>query len=333
VRRRDFITLVVGAAVAQILPWPLAARAQQSVRKARIGVLMGPAETDPDGQARAGAFRDALASLGWNDGRNVQLDYRWVGGDRSRAKSYAAELVDLGVAVIMANGTLQLASAQQATKTIPVVFAQVSDPVGGGFVASIAHPGGNITGFTDFEYSFSVKWLEVLKEIAPAVARVAVIYDPDNPNSLKFLPPLEAATTSLGVEASRAPVRNADDIVRAIDDFAGTRPGGLIVLPSVPAILHRDRIFAGVARHRLPAVYPYRSFAVDGGLASYGVDVLDMYRGAASYVDRILKGEKPGDLPVQFATKFPFVVNLKAAKAIDHAVPTAVLLRASEVIE
>jgi putative ABC transport system substrate-binding protein len=323
---------MAGTAAAPLLAATVA-RAQPGGRRPRIGVLMGPAATDPDGQARAGAFRDALASLGWTDGRNVQLEYRWVAGDSSRAKAYASELVDLGSDVIMANGTLQLASAQQATKTVPVVFAQVSDPVGGGFVASIAQPGGNITGFTDFEYSFSVKWLEVLKEIAPAVARVAVIYDPDNPNSLKFLPPLEAATSSLGVEVSRAPVRNADDIVRAIDAFAGTRSGGLIVLPSVPAILHRDRFFAGAVGHRLPAVYPYRSFAVDGGLASYGVDVLDMYRGAASYVDRILKGEKPANLPVQFATRFPFVVNLRAAKAIDLDVPTSALLRASEVIE
>jgi putative ABC transport system substrate-binding protein len=294
---------------------------------------MGPAENDPDGQARAGAFRETLVKLGWADGRNAQLEYRWVAGDVARAKAYASELAALPAEVIMANGTAQLAAAQAATKTIPIVFAQVSDPVGGGFVSNIAHPGGNITGCTDFEYSFGIKWLEVLKEIAPQVAHAAVMYDPRNPNSAKFLPHIEASASSTGIAISKAPVHDADDITRAIDVLAGVQSGGLIVLPSVPTISHRDRLLAAVVRHRLPAVYPYRSFALIGGLASYGVDVLDMYRGAATYVDRILKGERPADLPVQFATRFEFVVNLKTAKTIGLTVPTSTLLHATEVIE
>jgi putative ABC transport system substrate-binding protein len=328
-RRREFITLLGGAAL-----WPLRGLAQPGQRVRRIGVLMGPAETDPEGQERAGAFREALEKLGWTDGLNLRIDYRWVAGDTARATTYASELVDLAPDAIMANGTAQLAASQRATKSIPIVFAQVSDPVGGGFVASIAQPGANITGFTDFEYAFAVKWLELLKEIAPDTARVAVIYDPNNPNSGKFLPHIEGAQSLFGVNVLRAPVRDdADDVSRAIDAFAGAQPGGLIVLPNVPAIIHRELIFARAAHHRLPAVYPYRAFALSGGLTSYGVDVLDMYRGAASYVDRILKGEKPANLPVQFATKFEFVVNLKAARALGLTLPTSMLLRASEIIE
>jgi putative ABC transport system substrate-binding protein len=329
-QRREFIGLAGAAA----MTWPLAARAPQGSRIRRVGVLMGPAETDPEGQERAGAFRAALEKLGWSDGVNLRIDYRWVGGDVARSRTYASELVELAPDAIMANGTAQLAASQHATKSIPIVFAQVSDPVDRGFVASIAQPGGNITGFTDFEYTFAVKWLELLKEIAPDTTRVAVVYDPNNPNSGKFLPHIETAQSSFGVKVSRAPVRDdADDISRAIDAFAGAPPGGLIVLPNVPAIIHRELIFARAAHHRLPAVYPYRTFAVSGGLTSYGVDVLDMYRRAASYVDRILKGERRAGLPVQFATKFEFVVNLKAARALGLTVPTSMLLRASEVIE
>jgi putative ABC transport system substrate-binding protein len=328
VRRREFITLICGAAA----PLPFPARAQQGGRKRRVGLLMGPAETDADGQARAKAFRDTLASLGYIGGHNVQLDYRWVGGDVSRARDYASELAGLAD-VIMANGTAQLAAAQRATKSIPIVFAQVSDPVGGGFVGSIASPGGNITGCTDFEYSFGAKWLELLKRVAPNIKRAAVIYDPNNPNSNKFLPVIEAAAESLGVAVSRAPVGDANDINRAIDSFAVSESGGLIVLPSVPAIGNRDQIFAGAARHNLPAIYPYRAFSLSGGLTSYGVDTLDMYRCAATYTDRILKGEQPANLPVQFATRFEFVINLKAAKTIGLTVPASELLNATEVIE
>jgi putative ABC transport system substrate-binding protein len=312
--------------------WPLAARGQQNSRKHRVGLLMGPAETDPDGQARAKAFRDTLGSLGWIDGRNVQLEYRWVGGDVARASNYASELAKLAD-VIMANGTAQLAAAQRATKSVPVVFAQVSDPVGGGFVGSIAHPGENITGCTDFEYDFGVKWLEVLRRVASNVERVAVIYDPNNPNSNKFLPPIEAASKSMGVAVSRAPISAARDINRVIDAFAGAQPGGLIVLPSVPAIENRNLIFDAAAAHKLPAVYPYRAFSINGGLTSYGVDTLDMYRCAATYTARILKGEQPANLPIQFATRFEFVINLKAAKGIGLTVPAVELLNATEVIE
>ena len=327
-RRRELIGLVAGAVAA----WPFVTRAQQSGHRRRVGLLMGPAETDADGQARAKTFRDALASLGWVEGRNVEFEYRWVGGDVSRARNYASDLANI-VDVIMANGTPQLAASQHATKSVPVVFAQVSDPVGGGFVGSIAHPGGNITGCTDFEYSFGVKWLEVLKRVAPNVRRVAVVHDPDNPNSSKFLSPIEAAAGSLGVTVSRVAAREANDIDRAIDAFADSQPGGLVVLPSVPAMEHRGRIFAGAARHNLPAIYPYRAFSSSGGLASYGVDTLDMYRCAAAYTARILKGEQPANLPVQFATRFEFVINLKAAKTIGLTVPPSELLNATEVIE
>jgi putative ABC transport system substrate-binding protein len=327
-KRREFIGLVAGIAAV----WPLGSNAQQNSRKRRIGLLMGPAETDADGQARAKTFRDALAGLGWVEGRNVQLEYRWVGGDVSRAKNYASDLANL-VDVIMANGTPQLAAAQRATKSVPIVFAQVSDPVGGGFVGSIAHPGANITGCTDFEYSFGVKWLEVLKRIAPNVKRVAIIHDPNNPNSNKFLAPLEAAAAPLGVAMSRAPIKDASDVDHVIDSLANSHPAGLVVLPSVPAMTHSDRIFAAAAQHNLAAIYPYRAFSSRGGLASYGVDTLDMYRCAAVYTARILKGEQPANLPVQFATRFEFVINLKAAKAIGLTVPAPELLNATEVIE
>jgi putative ABC transport system substrate-binding protein len=328
-KRREFITLLGGAAA-----WPLAARAQQRSPMRRVGILMGPAEADTEGQERAAAFREALEKLGWTDGRNIQIDYRWAAGDLGRARTYASEIVALAPDAIMVNGTAQLAACQRATKSIPIVFAQVSDPVDGGFVASVVQPGGNITGFTDFEYSFAVKWLELLKEIAPDTTRVAVVFDSNNPNSSKFLPHIEAAQSSFGVSVSRVPIRDdAQDVGRAIDTFASAQPSGLVVLPNVPAIIHRDLIFARAARHRLPAMYPYRAFALGGGLTSYGVDVLDMYRGAASYVDRILNGERPANLPVQFATKFEFIINLKAAKAIGLAVPISMLLRASEVIE
>jgi putative ABC transport system substrate-binding protein len=333
VKRRKFIALGAGAAVAAVSPQ--AARAQQAVRVRRIGLLSGQAETDPEGRERIGAFREALAKLGWIDGRNLRIDYLWAGGgDASRANAYAAELVGLAPDLIMVNGTPALAAMQRATKTIPIVFAQVSDPVGGGFVASISRPGGNITGFTDYEYAFAVKWLELLKEIAPGIGRVAVVHQEASFLASKFLPPIEAAGPSFGVLVSRATMRDPADIAPVLDAFAaGGANGGLITLASPLTLFHREQIAVQATRQRLPAVYPYRTFALGGGLASYGVDVLDMYRGAASYVDRILKGEKPADLPVQFATRFEFVINLKAAKAIGLTMPTSMLLRASEVIE
>jgi putative tryptophan/tyrosine transport system substrate-binding protein len=332
VRRREFITLLSGAAAAPlVLPRPT--RAQQSDRMRRIGVLMGQAETDPEGQARFGALRDSLQKLGWISGRNLQIDHRWLGGDFSRLSSYVPELITRAPDVIFANGTPSLATLQRATSSIPIVFAQASDPVGGGFVASAMRPGGNITGFTDYEYAFAAKWLELLKELAPGVVRIAVVHDDANILADRFFPHIETAGSARGVLVSRIGIRDIDQLGRDIDRFADMPDGGLIVLAGTLTLLNRDRIIAAAARHRLPSVYPYRVFAQSGGLTSYGVDVLEMYRGAASYVDRILKGERPASLPVQFATKFEFVINLKAAKAIGLTMPTSVLLRASEVIE
>jgi putative ABC transport system substrate-binding protein len=325
--RRQFITIFCGAAA-----WPLAARAQQPHRIRRVGVLSGVAN-DLEGQARVAAFRDGLRRLGWLDGRNIRFEYRWDAGSPARARTYAAELVRQAPDVILVAGTPPLAAIQRETTTVPVVFAQASDPVGGGFVASIAHPGGNITGFTDFEYDFSAKWVEKLKTIAPNVVRAAVLYDSTSSLPARFLPYIEAAAPSFGVQLSKAPLRDADDVERAIDEFAPTLDSGLIVLAGSATLRGRDRIASQAIRHRIPAVYPYRAFALSGGLISYGVDILDMYRGAATYVDRILRGERPANLPVQFATKFELVVNLKAANAIGLTVPATVLIDASEVIE
>jgi putative ABC transport system substrate-binding protein len=329
-KRREFIALLGGAAAAA---WPLAARAQQGVK--HIGFLSGPAKTDPEGQERIGAFRQGLEKLGWTNGRNLRIEYRWLGGaNPSRASAYASEIVRTAPDLIMVNGTPALEAIQRATKTIPIVFAQVSDPVGGGFVASVSRPGGNITGFTDYEYAFAIKWLELLKEIAPDIVRVAILYQAGTALAGNFLPYIETAGPSLGVQVSRAAISSPDDIAPVLAVFAaGGANGGVIILASIVTLSERERIAAEATRHRLPAVYPYRTFALSGGLTSYGVDVLDMYRGAASYVDRILKGEKPADLPVQFATRFEFLVNLKAARAIGLTMPTSMLLRANEVIE
>jgi putative ABC transport system substrate-binding protein len=328
-QRREFI----GLAGAAVMTWPLAARAQQGVK--RIGILIGQPESDPEAQERAGAFRETLQKFGWIDGRNLRIDYRWLGGaDMAAAISHASEIVKTAPDLIMVTGTVNLAAVQRATKSIPIVFAQASDPVGGGFVASVSRPGGNITGFTDYEYAFAVKWVELLKEIAPSVARVGVIHQADTALAANFLPHIETAGPSLGVQVSRAAISNPNDVVPVVAAFAAGGPnGGLITLAGTLTLSERERIAVQAARHRLPAVYPYRAFALSGGLTSYGVDILDMYRGAASYVDRILKGEKPTDLPVQFATKFEFVVNLKAARAIGLTMPTSTLLRASEIIE
>jgi putative ABC transport system substrate-binding protein len=328
-KRREFIMLLGGAAAT----WPLAARAQQPERVRRIGVLMGLAENDPEGQARVAAFRQGLEQLGWTDGLNARIDYRWAAGEGSRAVTYAAELVALAPDVIFAGAVSALAPLQPATKTIPIVFAQVSDPVGGGFVVSLARPGGNITGFTQYEYTTGVKWLELLKEIAPRVARVAFLYDPANPTSAGFLRTIEPGTPSLGVQVSTYAVRETAEFERAIDAFAAEPNGGLIILPSLSATIHRELIVARVARHSLPVVYPYRLFATSGGLASYGVDNIDMYRRAAGYIDRILKGASPAELPVQQATKFELIINLKTAKALGLEVPPTLLARADEVIE
>jgi putative tryptophan/tyrosine transport system substrate-binding protein len=329
VKRREFITMLGGAAVA----WPVVARAQQPEKMRRIGVLMNLAERDPEGQARIGALREGLAKLGWTEGRELQIEYRWFAGDPDRARAYAAELVKLKPEVIFAGATPSVAALQRETRSVPIVFAQVADPVGAGFVASLARPGGNITGFASFEYAIAAKWLELLKQVAPQVTRVAVIYDPTNPETKEYLPVIEAAARSFGVQVSISVVRNAAEIERAIEEFAREPNGGLLPLPSPLMVVHRDLIISLAVRHRLPNVFAYRFYPIGGGLASYGIDNIDLYRRAASYVERILKGEKPGDLPVQQAAKFELVINLKTAKALGLDPPISLLARTDEVIE
>jgi putative tryptophan/tyrosine transport system substrate-binding protein len=327
--RRELITLLGGAAAAL----PLAARAQQIERMRRIGLLISLAESDAVGQSYVAALREGLQKLGWNDGRNVILDIRWSGSEAERLRAYAAELVSSKPDVIVAAATSALAPLKQATQTIPIVFAQVSDPVGGGFVPSVAHPGGNITGFALYEYAIVAKWMELLKQLAPPVGRIAALYDPNDPTNRGQLPEIESRAPAFGVEPSVFPVRNAADIEHAIDAFASKPNGGLIVLPNPVTVAHRELIAALAAQHRLPAVYAYRSQVASGGLASYGVDVPDLYRRAASYVDRILKGEKSAELPVQFATKFELVINLKTAAALGLDIPVSLLARTDEVLE
>ena len=327
-RRRDFFTLFGGAAAA----WPLVARAQQPERMRRIGVLTAFAENDVEGQARAKAFLQRLQDLGWTDGRNVRIEFRWV-TDPDHIRAIAAELIRLTPDVILAYGSPVLTALRRETSSIPIVFVQVTNPVGGGFVASLAHPGGNITGFTNFEFAIGGKWLETLKEIAPDTRRVAVILDPENPTASGYLGAIEAMARSSGVEVTPAAGRDAADTERAIEVFARGPHGGVIVLPDIIAIVHRELFVALAARHRLPAVYPLRLFAASGGLVSYGVDQISQSRQAASYVDRILKGENPADLPVQGPTRYELVINLKTAKAIGLTMPPTVLTRADEVIE
>jgi ABC-type uncharacterized transport system substrate-binding protein len=327
-RRREFISLLGGAAA-----WPLAARAQQPERMRRIGVLMHLASDDPEGQARIAVFLQGLQEWGWAVGRNVRIDYRWAVGDAERIRKYAEELVALTPDVILAAGGTVVAPLLQATSTVPIVFAQTPDPVGAGFVANLARPGGNATGFTIYEYGLSGKWLELLKEIAPGVTRVAVLRDPAITGGTGQWGAIQSVAPSFGVELSPVSVRDAREIERAVTAFAQSSNGGLIVTGSALAVVHRDLIIALAARHKLPAVYVSRYFVTDGGLISYGADSIDPYRRAAGYVDRILKGEKPGDLPVQTPTKYELVINLKTAKALGLDIPTTVLARADEVIE
>jgi putative ABC transport system substrate-binding protein len=328
VKRRTFITLLGGAAAA----WPFSARAQQSDRMRRIGVLMYLAADDAEGQARLAAFAQALKQLGWSDGRNLRIDTRWANADDIR--KHAAELAALAPDVLLAaTGTATVAPLLQATRTVPIVFVSVIDPVGAGFVASLAQPGGNATGFTIYEYSMSGKWLELLKEIAPGVTRAAVLRDPAVASGIGQFGAVQIVAPSLGVELSPVDVRDAGEIERAVAAFARGLNGGLIVTGSALGISHRDLIIALAARHRLPAVYPLRYYVTGGGLISYGPDSIDQFRRAAGYVDRILKGEKPADLPVQAPTKFELVINLKTAKALGIDIPTTLLARADEVIE
>jgi putative tryptophan/tyrosine transport system substrate-binding protein len=327
-RRRDFITLL-GTAVA----WPVAARAQQREQMRRIGVLMNLGSDDAEGQARNAAFLQGLQELGWTVGRNVRIEYRWGAGDAELFRRHGLELVALAPDVILAGGGAVVPSLLQATRTIPIVFTLTPDPVGAGFVESLARPGGNATGFTIFEYGISGKWLELLKEIAPHVTRAAVIRDPAIAAGLGLWGAIQSVAPSLGVELRPLGVRDAGEIERVVTAFARSSNGGLIVTGSSLATVHRELITTLAARYRLPAVYPQRSFVTVGGLISYGPDSIDPYRQAAGYVDRILKGEKPADLPVQAPTKYELVINLKTAKTLGLTVPETLLARADEVIE
>jgi putative ABC transport system substrate-binding protein len=332
-KRRAFITLLGGAAASSVF-WPLAARAQQGDRMRRIGVLMAAAADDPENQTRIGAFQQALAQLGWTDGRNMRLDMRWATTNADDIRKHAVELAALAPDAILAgSGTTTLAPLLQATRTVPIVFVVVIDPVGAGFVSSLARPGGNATGFLMFEYGLSSKWLEVLKQVAPGVKRVAVLRDPTIASGIGQFGAIQSAAPSLGMEASPINVRDAGAIERDIAALAHSSNGGVVITPSPEALRHRDLITTLAARHRLPAVYAYRSFVTNGGLISYGPDMVDQYRRAAGYVDRILKGEKPTDLPVQAPTKYELVINLRTAKAIGLAVSDTLLATADEVIE
>jgi putative ABC transport system substrate-binding protein len=328
-RRREFVTLLGGTVAA----WPLVTRAQQPEQMRRIGVLLNFAEDDLEAQAQNLAFLQGLQQLGWTDGRNVRIDTRWTGGDAARTRKYAAELVELEPDVVLAVGTTALGSLLQATRRVPIVFVQVTDPVGGGFVASLAQPGGNATGFTQFEYSMSGKWLELLKEIARRVTRAAVLRNPTITSGVGQFGAIQSVAPSLGVELRPIDVRDADEIERAVTAFAGLSNGGLIVTSGGLTNLHRKLIIKLAARHKLPAVYSNHSFVTDGGLLSYGPDLIDLYRRSAGYVDRILKGEKPAGLPVQAPTKFDLAINLKTAKALGLTVPSSLLARADEAIE
>jgi putative tryptophan/tyrosine transport system substrate-binding protein len=327
-RRRDFITLLGGAAV-----WPLAARAQQGERMRRIGVLSGLTADDTEGQARLAAFVQGLQALGWSDGRNVRIDVRWGGGDADRIRRYAAELVALAPDAILGSGGSVVGSWRQVTRSVPIVFTQTPDPVGAGFVESMAQPGGNTTGFTIFEYGTTGKWLELLKQIAPDVTRAAVLRDAAIAQGTGQWGAIQSIAPSLGVELRPVDVRDAGEIERAVTAFARSSKGGMIVTGSGLAFVHRELIITLAARYRLPAIYPQRLFVIGGGLISYAPNSIDPHRRAAGYVDRILRGEKPADLPVQAPTKYELAINLKTAKALGLDVPPTLLARADEVIE
>jgi putative ABC transport system substrate-binding protein len=328
-RRREFIAGLGGAAAA----WPLAAGAQQGERMRRVGVLTNLASDDSEAQVRNTAFAHALAQLGWVVGQNLQIEHRWAAGDAERIRTYAAELIALTPDVMLATGAAGVAPLLQATRTVPIVFVLVPDPVGAGFVDSLARPGGNATGFVQFEYGISGKWLELLKEIAPGITRVAVLRDAAIAAGQGQVAAIQAVAPSFGVEVTPINVRNIGEIERAVAAFARASREGLIVTASALTLFHRDLIVALAARYKLPTVYVQRHFVASGGLISYGADVVDQYRRAANYVDRILKGEKPADLPVQAPTKFELAINLKTAKALGLEVPTSLLARADEVIE
>ncbi len=327
-RRRHFITLVGGAAVG----WPLTARAQQTERMHRIGVLLNRAANDPEGQARLAAFQQGLQQLGWNDRQNVRIDVRWGEDKFEREHQYAAELVALSPDVVLASGTLSLSEVQRLTRTLPIVFAAVSDPVGAGVVESLAHPGGNATGFMLFEYSMSGKWLELLRQIAPHLTRVGMLGMANVPTVPAAFASIQATALSLGIEPRPFTIHDAGEIDRAITSFAGPN-AGLIVETSASGSIHRDRIIALTAQYKLPAIYVYPFDVVEGGLIAYGPDPVEPFRRAADYVDRILKGAHPADLPVQAPTKYQLVINLKTARALGITVPPALQASADRVIE
>jgi putative tryptophan/tyrosine transport system substrate-binding protein len=329
-RRREFIALVGGAGVA----WPLGVHAQQGQRVRRIGALFNTAENDPENASRIAAFHQGLEKLGWRNGGNVRIDYRFAGGAVERMREFAAELVALAPDILMAGNTPTSTALTQQTKTIPIVFVSVSDPIGSGFVASLANPGGNVTGFITVEPVLAGKWLSILKEIAPSVQLVSVIFNPETaPYAGLFVRAAEAAAPSLGVEVIATPARDDADIEAAVAKIGREASGGLMVMADNFTAVHRERIITLAANHRVPAIYPYRFFVAGGGLISYGTDLLDQYRPAAVYIDRILRGAKPADLPVQAASKFQLVINLQTAKALGLDVPLSLMIRADEMIE
>ncbi len=329
VRRREFIGLLSGA----MATWPFAGRAQQTDRVRRVGVLVNSAETDVEKQSELRAFRARLEELGWSEGRNIRFDYRWTDGRFDRLSPYAAELVDLSPDVILATNAPTLVALQKETRSIPLVFVQVVDPVTEAFVPSLSHPGGNITGFTHFEHTIGGKWLQLLKEIAPSLKKVAVLWNPNNISVNGFMLKIKEAAPSLGLEPIEAHVQNAAEIERAITAFSDASNTGLIVPPDFTTVVNRAPIIALAAQQNLPAIYPFRLFVTSGGLISYGINLREMYVRAASYFDRILRGETPAALPVQAPTKYEMVLNLKAAKALGLTVPSSLLATADEVIE
>jgi putative ABC transport system substrate-binding protein len=329
-QRREFITFLGGA----VAGWPLAARAQQPDRVRRIGVMIANAESDPEGQDRVAAFRRGLQDLGWAEGRNLRIDYRWAAGEPNRARAFARELVALEPDVILANGTPALSALHEATTNIPVVFAVVVDPVGAGFVRSLARPGGNITGFSSFQPEIGGKWLELLKAIMPGLRRVAVISDPAYRGFAGVLHEIGSIGPRVGVEITKVVFRNPNDEIESrIAAFAQSFGGGLIIVPTAINKIYRNRIISLAAHHRLPAIYPFSVYVASGGLLSYGIETNDLLRRSASYVDRILKGEKPADLPVQAPIKYELAINLNTAKTLGLTVPPSLLARADEVIE
>src|SRR5215475_3859253 len=329
VRRRDFIKVIAGS----VAVWPLAAHAQQSNRLRRVGLLMGYPVGDAEGQANLAVLRRRLEELGWIEGRNIQIDIRWGGADPDKARTFAKELVEMAPDVIVPNTNLMMAILQKETNTIPIVFVYVGDPVGSGYVTNLARPGGNATGFSALDTAIGGKWLEILKEIAPDVSRVAVILHPETPPNVGFLRAAEAAAPSIGIKVVALGAHSAAEIEGPVTEFAAKSGGGLIIAPHAVTLTYRQLITDLATRYRLPAVYGFRVFAASGGLLSYGTRPADQFRRGASYVDRVLKGEKPGDLPVQNPTEYELVINLKTAKAIGLTVPPTLLDRADELIE